>query len=141
MANSGVTQTLKIIVFDEANGICEYCRHQQRYSTGSFSADHIFPFSKGGSNERINLACSCPFCNSHKFTKTTGLDPVTRRSYPLFNPRTQIWTEHFTWDETFTEVMGLTPIGRCTITALNMNREESVNLRMVLVAFGVHPPS
>jgi hypothetical protein len=34
--------------------------------------------------------------------------------------------------------MGAT--GRSTVSALNMNREESVNLRMVLVAFGVHPP-
>jgi hypothetical protein len=41
----------------------------------------------------------------------------------------------------FTLVIGLTPIGRATIKALQLNREELVNLRRVLYAMGEHPPA
>jgi hypothetical protein len=58
----------------------------------------------------------------------------------LFNPRTQIWEEHFSWTDDFTTIVGLTPTGRATVKALNMNRQESINLRKILYVFGEHPP-
>lgn len=121
-------------------GNCEYCKNQQGYSTAPFSVEHILALSKQGSNDLENLALSCPACNAHKYTKQTALDPLTRNVVPLFNPRTQIWEEHFVWDETLTRILGLTPTGRATVKCLKMNRIESVNLRMVLVAFEKHPP-
>src|ERR1051326_8965524 len=36
---------------------------------------------------------------------------------------------------------GLTPIGRATIAALDLNRIGLVNLRRVLPSFGEHPPA
>lgn len=127
-------------VFERANGNCEYCKNQQEYSTAPFSVEHIVALSNRGSNDVGNLALSCPACNAHKYTKQAALDPLIRKVVPLFNPRTQVWEEHFVWDETRTQVLGLTPTGRATVKCLKMNRIESVNLRMVLVAFGKHPP-
>ena len=36
-------------------------------------------------------------------------------------------------------MMGLTPVGRATIGALKLNREEVCNLRAMLFIIGEHP--
>ena len=135
-----ISTALRKQVIAEANGCCEYCRNQQRFSTGQFSIEHILPLAKGGMDSRENLAFSCPACNAHKYTQTHGLDNVTRQMAPVFNPRMQVWEGHFTWSDDFTQIIALSPSGRVTIIALKMNRVESMNLRKVLYAFGEHPP-
>ncbi len=64
---------------------------------------------------------------------------VTHRLVDLFHPRTQRWQEHFTWDERFELIIGLTATGRATVEALKLNRTEVVNLRRLLYAAGEHP--
>lgn len=140
MARLAVPASVRREVFERANSCCEYCKNQQDYSTAPFSVEHILALSNQGSNEEDNLALSCPACNAHKYTKQAALDPISRKIVPLFNPRTQSWDEHFTWDETLTQILGVTPCGRATVKCLKMNRVESVNLRIVLVAFEKHPP-
>ena len=135
-----ISAAIRKQVIADANGCCEYCQNQQRFSTGQFSVEHIFPLAKGGIDARENLAYSCPACNAHKYTQVGGLDNVTRQIVPLFHPRVQSWTEHFTWNDDFTQIIALSPSGRVTVKALKMNRIESVNLRKVLYAFGEHPP-
>jgi hypothetical protein len=67
-------------------------------------------------------------------------DPVTGATVPLFNPRRDLWRSHFAWSEGFLEVAGLTPVGRATVEALQLNREGLVNTRRVLYMVGRHPP-
>lgn len=140
MPNPAVPLSLRRQVMMRAGGQCEYCKNQEQFSTAPFSVEHILALSNRGSHALDNLAYACPACNAHKYTKQADMDPITRKSAPLFNPRNQIWGEHFVWDETRTHILGLTPTGRATVRCLNMNRIESVNLRVVLVAFGKHPP-
>ena len=140
MPNPAIPLPIRRQVVERAGGNCEYCKNQQGYSTAPFSVEHILAISNQGSNDLENLALSCPACNAHKYTKQAALDSLTRKVAPLFNPRTQIWEEHFVWDETRTQILGLTPTGRATVKCLKMNRIESVNLRMVLAAFEKHPP-
>lgn len=132
---------LRKIVENRAKGVCEYCLSPARYSSSPFCVDHILPRNQGGGDELGNLAFSCSGCNGHKYRKTEALDPRTRSVVPLFHPRTQEWTEHFAWNRDFTRIMGLTPMGRATVGALQLNRSEVVNLRRMLTAFGEHPPS
>jgi hypothetical protein len=66
--------------------------------------------------------------------------PSRKQSVPLFHPRLQQWSEHFTWSEDGKRIIGLTPTGRATVETLRMNREELVNLRELLIAVGKHPP-
>lgn len=87
-----------------------------------------------------NLAQSCQGCNGHKAARTSSTDPVTGILVPLFNPREQRWDEHFSWSEDYLQITGLTPIGRATVEALQLNREGLVNMRRVLYAVGEHPP-
>ena len=87
-----------------------------------------------------NLALSCHGCNGHKHAKTEALDPIGRERIALFHPRQQTWSEHFEWSDDFTLIVGLTPVGRATVQALQMNRSGVVNLRRILYAAGLHPP-
>ncbi len=47
---------------------------------------------------------------------------------------------HFIWNIDFTQVIGVTAIGRATITALHLNRAGLVNIRRLMVLGGEHPP-
>ena len=46
---------------------CEYC---ENVCAEDWHKDHHIPLSRGGDNERKNLAISCPTCNLRKWTKT-----------------------------------------------------------------------
>lgn len=123
-----------------AKNLCEYCLCPQDHSPQSFSLEHVFPKVKGGGNELENLALSCQACNNSKYTKTEALDPFNQQKVPLYNPRKDVWKEHFAWNEDFTEIIGISPTGRATVKALKLNREGVRNLRQVLFGAGKHPP-
>lgn len=122
-----------------ARGCCEYCQSPAKYATQTFSLDHIIPRSQGGKVSLDNLALACQGCNNHKYNKTRLSDPVTHQLVDLFHPRKQRWRVHFTWNECFERVIGLTATGRATVEALKLNRPELVNLRRLLYAAGEHP--
>ena len=141
MTEKYVPAELRRQVTQRARGCCEYCRCQAQYSPQSLSIEHVIPKCAGGLAELDNLALSCQGCNAHKAAKTATADPATGLPVPLFHPRRQSWSEHFSWSEDFTEIFGLTPTGRATVEALKLNRAGLVNLRCVLYAEGSHPPS
>ncbi|MGE0083882.1 MAG: HNH endonuclease [Desulfococcaceae bacterium] len=66
MRKNRITVTLKRSVAEQAEGCCEYCLSQLRFSMQSFSIEHIIPADKGGKTESENLALSCQGCNNHK---------------------------------------------------------------------------
>ena len=90
------------------------------------------PRSQNGETSLDNLALACQGCNNFKYNKTQARDPVTNHSVPLFHPRQQLWQEHFTWNERFELIIGITATGRATVEALKLNRQELVNLRRLL---------
>jgi len=51
-----------------------------------------------------------------------------------------ILSDHFCWDTSLLEIVGLTPTGRATVEALKLNRKEVCNLRAILFLIGEHPP-
>ena len=140
MANRPVAAQQKQSVIQRARGCCEYCQSQLRFTNQAFSIEHIIPKSLDGQNTLDNLALSCQSCNNHKYTKISGVDPVTGKTAPLYNPRRESWTDHFAWNEDCTLIIGLTPTGRATVETLQLNKPGLVNLRRVLYAVGEHPP-
>ena len=79
-------------------------------------------------------------CNEFKGGQTHAHDPQTGERVALFNPRLQIWAEHFAWSEEGAEVLGKTPSGRATVVALQMNNTEIVVARRLWVTAGWWPP-
>jgi hypothetical protein len=107
-------------VFERDGGRCQYCQLAQLGHGAMFHIDHIFPRSKSGPTALDNLALQCPNCSLHKADKTTAVDPDTGQMVSLFHPLQQAWNEHFRLHESG-ECMGLTPVGRATAAALQMN--------------------
>jgi hypothetical protein len=130
----------RVLVVERAKGCCEYCQSQERYSPDPFSAEHIIPVSRGGTNELDNLAFACQGCNNRKYTSVEAFDPVSLSAVPLFHPRRHVCAEHFAWNDDGTLILGLTPIGRAAVEKLQLNRSGVVNLRRILVEVGEHPP-
>ena len=122
-----------------AGGSCEYCRTQERFSCDPLTVDHIIPRALDGPTQSDNLAFSCFGCNQHKALSTTAIDPINGEQVRLFDPRREAWEGHFTWNNDFTMVLGLSGTGRATIVALQLNRPGLVNLRRVLYAIKEHP--
>ena len=119
---------------------CCYCLTSEENSGISLTIDHIIPRSQGGESNFENVCLACRSCNEYKGKNTTGYDPVTEDNVPLFHPRQQQWTEHFTWSADGTKVEGLTAIGRATVIALRMNHAVIVSARRRWVSSAWHPP-
>ena len=117
---------------------CEYCQLSQEWDDRPFEIDHVISRKHQGPTAAGNLALSCFRCNSFKGSDIGGLDPNTRKLTPLFNPRRHKWSRHFRWQGA--RLIGLTPIGRVTVSVLNINEPFRVELRESLIAEGVFPP-
>jgi hypothetical protein len=73
--------------------------------------DHLVPESLSGPTEDANLWLACSLCNDHKGNRIAAPDPGTGEVVRLFDPRRQVWAEHFRWTEAGDEVVGLTRLG------------------------------
>ena len=138
MATSAETRQF---VAERAGNFCEYCRCSFDFSSSPYAVEHIYPRVSGGTDERENLAWACQGCNGHKLAATEAGDPLTGAQAALCHPRFDQWSEHFQWSIDGLVLLGLTPTGRATIERLQLNRSRVINLRRVLQAFGMPPPS
>ena len=128
-------------VRNSARNRCGYCLSPQYLVMARLEIEHIIPISKGGSNDESNLWLACPLCNGYKSDKTTGVDPETGDTVKLFNPRTQVWSEHFCWTEDGLRIVGKTPTGRATVIALHLSSDaDALKVRSYWVLAGWHPP-
>ena len=105
------------------------------------TVDHIVPRARGGTADESNLWMACRRCNESKAAQTEAIDDKTGERVSLFNPRTQLWDEHFAWSGDGTLIIGRTPCGRATIDALQMNHADIVAARRLWAAVGWYPPS
>jgi hypothetical protein len=131
------TTALRQIVIERADNCCEYCLLSQRNSFLPFEVDHIIALKHEGETESENLCLSCPSCNRFKGSNIASLDQQTRLVVPLFNPRTQSWSDHFKLSGAVIEP--LTPQGRVTVKILRMNNPEQIAEREGLISVGSYP--
>jgi hypothetical protein len=135
---SDIPPDLRVEVVLRAGDRCEYCRLSQLGQEATFHIDHVTPRAAGGLTIADNLALACVSCSLRKWANQTAVDPDSGKEEPLFNPRTQVWFEHFRWENEW--IMPLTPTGRATVAALAMNRPMILAIRQEEVARGRHPP-
>jgi len=135
-----IPQSLRHLVIARDQFCCAYCQTAEDNCGQRMHVDHIYPESAGGPTVQYNLCAVCISCNSYKGALLRALDPVTGFEIVLFHPLQQRWSEHFTWDKNKTQIIGLTPCGRATVEALQMNNQIIVRARQRWVAAGWHPP-
>jgi 5-methylcytosine-specific restriction endonuclease McrA len=118
---------------------CAYCFSPQEINDAIFELEHIIPQALGGETTFENLCFACPLCNRYKSSFISGVDPETGETARLFHPHLDKWPQHFSIqaDEM---LVGLTPVGRATISRLKLNRPVLVRLRSVWRGLGLFPP-
>jgi hypothetical protein len=104
----------------------------------AFHIDHIIPVVAGGLTNLDNLALACVSCSLRKGARLEAPDPRSGKMEVLFHPRFDSWRRHFRWEGE--RVIGLSPTGRATIAALNMNRPLVLAIRREETIRGRHPP-
>jgi len=120
---------------------CGYCLSPQNLVMARLEIEHIVPRAKGGTDEESNLWLSCPLCNRYKADRTVARDPQTGEVTALFNPRLQLWSEHFRWSADGLRIIGQTPVGRATVAALHLADDpDALLVRAFWVLAGWHPP-
>lgn len=135
-----ISRALRKYVSERANYRCGYCKSQEQIMGIALEIEHIIPEISGGDSTETNLWLACSTCNRHKSKATHAVDQVTGQRVPLFNPRHQVWLEHFQWSDEGLIILGMTPVGRVTVDILNMNNEVVVQARRLWIAAGWHPP-
>jgi 5-methylcytosine-specific restriction endonuclease McrA len=123
-----IPTALRREVIERAGNRCEYCLLPVHVAFFPHEVDHVVAEKHGGATDTDNLALACWRCNRHKGSDLTSFDPQTRRLSPLFNPRMQVWTEHFAYKREM--IIGLSPEGRTTVNLLRLNSEERLIERL-----------
>jgi hypothetical protein len=135
-----IPPALRERVSQQAGYRCGYCLSSQELLGMPMTIEHLIPETEGGPTVEDNLWLSCVRCNLFKRTQTHAVDPETGERVPLFDPRRDVWNEHFRWDDRGVEILGTTPRGRATCIALRLNNEDIVVTRRLWVAAGWWPP-
>ena len=141
MRRPRISTALQQQVLEDAGHRCGYCQSDELLTGIPLSTEHIVPVAIGGQTVRDNLWRSCRPYNESKGARTHVDDPETGESVLLYNPRTQLWNDHFQWGQDGVHMLGLTAVGRATIQALPLNRSMLVSARRRWVIAGWHPPS
>ena len=132
-----VSIALRRLVWERAFGRCEYC-YIPSGAIAKHHIEHIFPLKHGGKTIDENLALACPFCNEQKGTDIGSFDFETNGEFAgFFNPRTQIWTQHFQI-ESDGEIIPLTAEARVTARILRFNDEARSEERRELIEAGLY---
>ncbi|MBK9262722.1 MAG: HNH endonuclease [Polyangiaceae bacterium] len=128
MTRARVPAAVERRVRERAGNRCEYCKLAQIGQEAVFHIDHVFPRKHGGDDTLENLALACVSCSLRKGARIDASDPVTGKAAPLFNPRREVWANHFEL-AVGPLILGKTPTGRATADLLKMNRPEAISIR------------
>jgi hypothetical protein len=111
----------------------EYCRLPQGAAPFlTFHIEHVQAQQHVADDSTDNLALACPDCNRYKGPNLTTIDRQTGTVIRLFQPRTDMWEDHFELRGAL--IVGRTDIGAATARLLQMNSEERVRMRAELLA-------
>jgi len=127
---------LRRSVVSLAGNCCEYCLLPGIALIFPLEIDHIISEKQGGLTELHNLALACRSCNGHKGASIVGIDYKTKVITRLFDPRTQVWHDHFNLRESgFIEPVSM--VGSATVQILLLNEKLRIEGRERLISNGL----
>ncbi len=118
-----------------ARGRCEYCHLPESVTRLRHMIDHVIARKHHGPTIPENLALACGSCNGAKGPNIAGLDPADNALTRLFNPRTDLWSDHFICGGSGV-IEGMTAVGRATADVLAFNLPTRVAARAELRGLG-----
>ena len=102
-----------------------------------FCGCHVIATQHRGQTDLTNLALACLQCNRCKGPNIASVDPEINCIVPLFNPRTDSWSEHFRAEGG--RIIPLTPVARATAALLNFDDPDREEARRKLAQAGRYP--
>ncbi len=135
--SQSVSDKIRKEVAARAGYRCEYCLLSEAVAFYVFHVDHIKSIKHGGSNIPENLAYSCPDCNNFKGTDVGTFQEDDENLIRFFNPRKDIWEEHFKIQ--VGEIVPLTEIGKATEQIYRFNALDRLVFRQQLSSLGQYP--
>ncbi len=132
---SYIPETTRKKVRHRAKNCCEYCLIDESVVFLSHEIDHIISTKHGGINHINNLALAFSLCNRSKGTDLGSL--YEGHLIRFYNPRIDIWAEHFRLDDAF--IQPLTPIGEVTVKIFGINTVDRIIERQIYIEAGKYP--
>lgn len=116
--------------------LCEYCLIHEEDTILTCPIDHIKSIKHGGPHHPDNLAFTCVYCNRNKGTDV-GTFISGNQFIRFFNPRTDIWSQHFELDGAL--LLPKTEIGEATVKILRFNEVDRLIERQDLIDENRYP--
>lgn len=125
-----VSAEVRRAVAVRADYLCEYCLIAEEDTFLGCEVDHVISLKHGGSSEAENLAYACVFCNRQKGSDIGSISQQSSEFSRFFNPRTDVWSDHFQLTSSF--IQPLTLIGEVTARILDFNNTDRILERRAL---------
>lgn len=127
-----ISAEIRATVRERAEGCCEYCRVHEDDVLVPHEPDHVIAEQHDGRSTLENLALARFHCNRFKGPNISSIDPDSGEIVPLFNPRTQLWQQHFRFDGA--NIVPISANGRTTVSLLKLNSSERIRVRRSLMS-------
>ena len=131
-----ISPELRKFIAERADFPCEYCLISEEDTFVGCQIDHIISLKHGGKTTKENLAFACAVCNRNKGSDI-GSITVAGVFTRFYNPRTDIWSEHFEVQDE--RVEPITEIGEVTANILEFNETERLLERRILISQRRYP--
>lgn len=132
-----ISDALRLQVAERAERHCEYCLIFEDDTHFGCQIDHIISIKHGGDTTLDNLTYACAFCNRAKGSDVGSIISETNTFVRLYNPRIDIWADHFELDGVVIKTKS--DIGRIIAQILKFNDYDRVLERETLHAVGAYP--
>ena len=139
VAGAHIGADLRRRVVARADRRCEYCLIHEDDTFFGCEVDHIISIKHGGPTEEQNLALACLICNRAKGSDIASLSQKSGEVVRLFNPRRDLWQDHFQISGDGVTISALTSIGEATVRTLRLNQGDRLLERQALRAVGTWP--
>jgi len=135
MSSTYIPEGMRTEVRRRSEGLCEYCLLRELDLGRTFHLDHVIAEKHEGPTDDHNLSNCCPDCNRRKGSDIATI--VKGAMVRLFNPRIDVWSDHFLLDGAF--IRPQTDVGEGTIRLLGLNDRFRIAIRHALMAEGRFP--
>lgn len=126
-------------MISRADGLCEYCLIHADDAFFGCEVDHVVSEKHGGLTTADNLAFACLPCNRRKGSDVGSLAEGTGALTRFYNPRTDVWLEHFAYESDGSMIRPLSEVGEVTVRILGFNQPEQIMERESLRSVGRYP--
>jgi hypothetical protein len=131
-----ISAELRKFIAERADYLCEYCLIAEEDTFIGCQVDHIISLKHGGKTTKENLAFACAVCNRNKGSDI-GSITIKNAFTRFYNPRIDIWSEHFKIQAE--RIEPITEIDEVTANILEFNGTERLLERRILISQGRYP--